>query len=114
MWSPNEYNLYTVGTIKSNYNLSKSPEIARKIAKILQNGQDFIISTRKIRKIRQESGLTQEDFGAKFGVTRGCVAKWETGARECAGIYAFVIGNYYFEDSDDDEFDDEDDEDCEL
>ena len=35
--------------------------------------------------IRQDAGLSQEDFGAELGVTRAAVSRWETGDRRPRG-----------------------------
>lgn len=35
----------------------------------------------RIKMLRKENGLTQEDFGKKFFVHKGTVSKWEKGQR---------------------------------
>lgn len=37
----------------------------------------------KIRSIRKQRGLTQNQFADKLGVTRSLVTQWETGKRQC-------------------------------
>ena len=35
-----------------------------------------------LRKIRRDQGLTQAEIAKMLGVSRSCVANWETGVRE--------------------------------
>lgn len=42
-------------------------------------GEDLDLPA-KIRKIRKEDHLSQEQFASKLGVTRQAVSKWELGA----------------------------------
>jgi chromosome partitioning protein len=46
-----------------------------------------------VRKVRRQLGETQAEFAKRFAVTTLTVARWETGERECSGLYAREIAN---------------------
>ena len=48
-----------------------------------------------LRKIRHKQGLTQAEMADLLGVSRSCVAKWETGVRE-ADIFTIRKYNELF------------------
>lgn len=41
-----------------------------------------------VRRIRRALGITQAQFAKRVGVDPITVARWETGQRRCAGLYA--------------------------
>jgi DNA-binding transcriptional regulator YiaG len=45
------------------------------------------MKSHQVRKLRQALKLTQEEFAAKIGTTRGSVARWENGTHEPRGLY---------------------------
>ena len=36
----------------------------------------------RLKELRESKGMTQRDFAAEFGVSKGTVGMWESGARE--------------------------------
>ena len=36
----------------------------------------------RLKEVRESKGMTQRDFAAEFGVSKGTVGMWESGARE--------------------------------
>lgn len=40
-----------------------------------------MLSPSEIREIRSRAGLTQDEFGRVFGVSKGTVSLWESGGR---------------------------------
>ena len=36
----------------------------------------------RLKELRESKGMTQRDFAADFGVSKGTVGMWESGARE--------------------------------
>lgn len=53
------------------------------------------VSAARIKRLRNEAGLTQEELAKKINVSRSCVANWENGVRlpECINIMkmAFIF-----------------------
>lgn len=47
----------------------------------------------QIRKIRQQLGLTQEEFAAKLGVTFPTVSRWENGHRKPSKMALLLLKN---------------------
>ena len=40
----------------------------------------------RLKELRESKGMTQRDFAAEFGVSKGTVGMWESGAREPRAI----------------------------
>ena len=49
------------------------------------------LSPEDVRRVRRLLEETQEEFAKRFSVTKLTVARWETGDRECSGLYATQI-----------------------
>ncbi len=45
------------------------------------------VDAARIRRLRREAGLTQEELAKKINVTRSCVANWECGGRRPECVY---------------------------
>jgi DNA-binding XRE family transcriptional regulator len=50
------------------------------------------IEAEDVRRVRRALGETQADFAIRLGVDPVTVARWETGQRSCAGLYALHVG----------------------
>lgn len=46
---------------------------------------------KKIKRLRQNLGLTQEEFSEKLGASRHYVSTWELGKRTISTLYLFEI-----------------------
>lgn len=46
----------------------------------------------RISEFRKNKNMTQAELATKLGVTRSCIANWETGKREVEIIYWEVLG----------------------
>lgn len=44
-------------------------------------GMDYMIMGKKIKNVRDEAGLTMDEFGKYFGVGRVTVSRWEKGKK---------------------------------
>lgn len=50
----------------------------------------------RLKELRESKGMTQRDFAAEFGVSKGTVGMWESGAREPRTIDEINrIANYF-------------------
>ena len=52
---------------------------------------DTTIESSRIRSIRRNAGLTQQEFAEEIGVAKVTVARWESGSRACLGQYAKLV-----------------------
>jgi cellulose biosynthesis protein BcsQ len=50
-----------------------------------------LIPPEAVRKVRRLLGETQVQFAKRFDVTSLTIARWETGERACAGLYARLV-----------------------
>jgi transcriptional regulator with XRE-family HTH domain len=50
-----------------------------------------IVSPEDVRRVRRHLDETQAEFAKRFEVDPVTVARWETGQRRCAGLYAATI-----------------------
>lgn len=55
---------------------------------ILSIGMRATLPPEAVRRVRRLLGETQAEFAKRFSVTGLTIARWETGERACAGIYA--------------------------
>ena len=49
----------------------------------------------KLKLLRYEKGLTQDDIGYIFNVTKSCISCYEKGIRECGLDFVIHIADYY-------------------
>lgn len=63
-----------------NYSIDYVLGLSRKRnPKRISHGIDFLVLGKKIKKIRIQNNLSQEDLGNILGVTQACIAKYEKG-----------------------------------
>ncbi len=63
-----------------NYSIDYVLGLSRKRnTKRISHGIDFLVLGKKIKKIRIQNNLSQEDLGNILGVTQACIAKYEKG-----------------------------------
>lgn len=62
-----------------NYSIDYVLGLSRKRNTKRSHGIDFLVLGKKIKKIRIQNNLSQEDLGNILGVTQACIAKYEKG-----------------------------------
>jgi DNA-binding XRE family transcriptional regulator len=56
---------------------------------------DPLAATEKLRLVRAELKLQQEEFGSGLGVSKAAISRWETGAAEITNLAALAIEHVY-------------------
>jgi len=51
----------------------------------------FQVGPEEVRKVRRSLDETQAEFARRLDVDPVTVARWETGQRRCAGLYAMAV-----------------------
>ena len=53
--------------------------------------KELQVGPEDVRRVRRKLDLTQAQFAHRLDVDPVTVARWETGQRRCAGLYAFAV-----------------------
>ncbi len=49
----------------------------------------------RLRQIRMDAGLQQEEFGLRIGVSKAAISRWETGSAELTALAALGVEHVY-------------------